>query len=57
MGYDMYRILMTMSAYQTNSKKKGKKTTSSDSMEIVDLDLVEEKSQYIKGQLIKQRYI
>lgn len=53
----MYRILMTMSAYQTNSKKKGKKTTSSDSMEIVDLDLVEEKSQYIKGQLIKQRYI
>ncbi|RDD35998.1 Helicase ARIP4, partial [Trichoplax sp. H2] len=47
-GYDMYRILMTMSAYQNNTKKKGKKVASSDSMEIVDLDLIEEKSQYIK---------
>ena len=51
-GYDMYRNLMTMSAYQDNSKKKRKKATTSDSMEIVDLDLVEEKLQYIKGQLL-----
>ncbi|EDV25340.1 uncharacterized protein TRIADDRAFT_55310 [Trichoplax adhaerens] len=46
-GYDMYRILMTMSAYQNNTKK-GEEVASPDSMEIADLDLIEEKSQYIK---------